>query len=687
MSAPSDNPLGTAPRRARRLSPAFAAAFLVLAGLAAYSNCYSGAFVYDDNDSIVPNPAIRHLWPPGPFLKLGGRQVVELSFAVNYAIGGLNVVSYHAFNLAIHILAALTLFGVVRRTLTSPALSGKLGDASVGLALAVALLWEVHPLQTESVTYIVQRAESLAGLFYLLTLYCFIRAASSPGGESLSRKDTRTPGTATDLSFPGLPPHGWRASLAACWSKRWYAAAVLACAVGAGCKPTIATAPVVLLLYDRAFLSGSFRKALRRHWGMYFALAATWLLVFPSFVMAVSDRGSSAGFQLPVAPAVYALTQLGVVLHYLRLAFWPHPLCLDYCWPAAGTPADVLPGAVVIGLLLAGTAALLVLRPAWGFPGAWFFLILAPTSSFMPIADAAVEHRMYLPLAAVIAAVVIGGYALLLRLTPARATERASAALVLLVAAALGGLTFRRNEDYRSELRIWEDTIQKRPDDPRAYNGRGVVLLREGEYKPAIRDFGIAIEKGPGYAAAYQNRAAAEAGIGENDAAIRDCDAAIGIKLDFALAYDTRAVARAQKGDYAAALADFDRAIRLKPSYAKGRYNRGNAYLATRDYDHAIADYDSALTLESMPDCAPVYANRGAAYIGKGDYDQAIRDFTSAIEIQPGYLEAYNNRAGAYYLKKEYRNAWADIETVLTLGGQPSPDLLRALRAASPEAK
>ena len=219
---------------------------------------------------------------------------------------------------------------------------------------------------------------------------------------------------------------------------------------------------------------------------------------------------ASAGFQMSgIAPMDYAVTQLGVILHYLRLSFWPAGLCLDYYWPLAKGLADILPGAVVVGALVAATAAALALRPAWGFLGAWFFLILAPTSSFMPIADAAAEHRMYLALAAVAAFVVIGGY------RSARPARRRSPARTDLVwrrswswsSAALGCLTALRNLDYRSELSIWNDTVRKAPDNPRAFDGRGKAYFEKHDYERAIEDHDAAIRLNPNYAPAYNSRA------------------------------------------------------------------------------------------------------------------------------------------------------------------------------------
>ena len=164
-----------------------AASLIVAATVAAYSNSFTGPMTFDDGKSIEDNPTIRRLWPlwrplcpPAHGETVTDRPLLNLSLAVNYACGGLDVWGYHAANLAIHLGSALLLFGVVRRTLRLPAMRNRWGESATAVALAVTLLWAVHPLQTESVTYIVQRAESLVGLLYLLVLYALIRGAA-PG--------------------------------------------------------------------------------------------------------------------------------------------------------------------------------------------------------------------------------------------------------------------------------------------------------------------------------------------------------------------------------------------------------------------------------------------------------------------------------------------------------------------------
>ena len=496
------------------------AGIIVLAGALVYHNSFSGVFVFDDNMVIKDNPSIRQLWPPQKVISAvpgstsQGRPVLSYSLAINYAISGLETWSYHAVNLVIHILGALILFGLVRRTLLTDPLRERFGRASLLLGLGVALIWTVHPLQTMSVTYIVQRTEAIVGLFYLLCLYCVVRGASSPRPR---------------------------------W---WYSASVVACALGMASKEVMVTAPVIVLLYDRTFLGRSFREALRRRWGLYIALGATWGILG----VLLGDRNNTVGFGMDVTAWQYAMTSPGVILRYLRLSFFPSDLCLDYKWPFAMTIGEMhFDGVVVVVLLLAATVWALFRRPMWGFVGAWFFIILSPTSSFIPIADALFEQRMYLSLAGVITAVVIGGYVFYVwALRNMGGTERIGAKVVravgvilpIVVVATLGARTVYRNEDYNNLEEMWKDVLAKRPNNSRAQFNIGVSLVKQKDYDTAILRFRDAVRLRPNYAEANFNLAFAMQTRGnpqDNPQIIRHYYAAIRAKPNYVKAMNNLA--------------------------------------------------------------------------------------------------------------------------------------------------
>lgn len=358
---------------------------------AAYHNGFSLPFIFDDVPGIVENPTIRNLGAMGRVLAASGpkgsavlgRPIVNLSLALNYAVGGLDVRGYHVLNLAIHWLAGLTLFGIVRRTLAMSAPPAGIeqrgpppaqfsaavrSDATI-LALTIALLWTVHPLQTETVDATIQRTESLMGLFYLLTLYCFIRGAANEesvlGGASAL---PRSPGDHQKTFRRGWSPAFF--SRAVSGQSRWLGASIACFALGMASKEVMVSAPLIVFLYDRTFISGSFREAWRRRAGLYCALACTWALLALLVATSGGQRGGTVGFGLGISVWHYFLTQCRAIVLYLRLSLWPHPLIADYGSAFVLNPAEVLPQILLLTLLAAGTLLLIWRHPKAGFIGA-----------------------------------------------------------------------------------------------------------------------------------------------------------------------------------------------------------------------------------------------------------------------------------------------------------------------------
>jgi protein O-mannosyl-transferase len=594
-----------------------AATVLVLATVLAYSNSLRCDFVFDDGLDIASNASIRHLWPIwNVFVEQSdgqaaarSRPVVNLSLALNYAIADLNPFSYHLTNLLVHTLAGLVLFGIVRRTLLLPGLGERFTATATPLALATALIWILHPLQTEAVTYVVQRYESMMGLFYLLALYAAIRCGTSEHAG------------------------------------RWAIVAVAATLLALGCKEVAVSIPLIILLYDRAFLAGSFREAWRRRRGMYVGLAAAWA-PFAALRVLSSGRGSWAGYGLPVTWIEYAQSEFGVILHYLRLTVWPCPLVLDYGWPVARTVGQIAPAAVVIVGLVAATGYALIHWPKWGFLGAWFFLILAPTSSVYPIRDLAFEHRMYLPLAAVVAGAVMGGCMVGRRLVADRrisqsALQVAGYALLLFVGVALAMLTFDRNEDYRDELSIWADTAAKAPLNERAHNNLGLALAECGRFDEATPHFQKALELKPDHADAHNNLGAALIRSGHVDEAIAEYRKALENKPDLDAAHHNLGIALAGRGQFDEAIAHYEKALEFKPQSAEVHNHFGQALAGLGQCDEAIAHYRKAL--EIKPDDVETLGNLSAALTKSGRVDEAMAAYEKTLEVKPNHAQAHNN--------------------------------------------
>jgi tetratricopeptide (TPR) repeat protein len=550
---------------------------LILAGITAYANSFSGCFLLDDKESIVGNPNIQALWPITKIMSAAppsaptARPVAYFTFALNYAVSGLNVFSYHFINLVIHILAGLTLFGIVRRTLLCERLKAGYGQDAVILAFLVAVIWLVHPVQTGSVTYIVQRIESLMGLFFLLTLYSAIRVFQNR----------------RSVIFSVL--------------------SVIFCCLGMATKEVMVTAPFMVFVYDRAFISGSFASAIRKRAKFYTGLAATWVVL--AVLIWSGPRSKSAGFSFGIGAVDYARSQFAVVVHYIRLVFWPINLCLDYGWQLVKTWAQVLPQVLVITVILVVMVFGFVRNRTWSYPLVWFFVILAPTSSFVPVADLAFEHRLYLPLAGIIALVILSGYLLLgwidkLFGIKAKSTEKLmrlksfiGLGLGLLVILTLTGLTLLRNSDYRDEVTIWQKTLRQAPHNPRVHLSLGQALSQKGRIDEAIRHY--------------------------------------------------------------------QKAAKLKPDYAKVYYSLGDAFLQRREPERALDSFNIVLKL--WPDDASVHNQVGLILYHKGNVEQAVFHFRRSLEIEPNNYLVHHNLAVALAKQGKLDEAIAHMQEAIRI--------------------
>lgn len=600
---------------------------LVLALVIGYFHTLSAPFVFDDVTTIV-NPSSLQTLAPLRSILTGSRGLTLWTFSLNRALHGLDTRGYHLTNLAIHLAAALTLFGLVRRTLLSDRLRDRFGTGATGIAFAAALIWMVHPLQTQSVTYTVQRLESLMGLFYLLTLYCFCRAV------------------------------GPRANV-------WLTASVFCCAAGLRSKEVMITAPLVVVWYDRAFVSSSWRDLLRQHKYYYLALFGVCTVLMGSTVAPVlqglTSQLASADPSAPIAnkspestvlhvpgitPWTYLLTQADVILHYLRLCLWPTGLCLDYGWPITQSWRQAAPAGLVVLGLLSATVWAIFRKPGWAFLGGVFFIVLAPTSSFIPIQDAAVEHRMYVPLAAVVVAVVIVAYLAIERFCPRKqAAERLAVAGLAVVAFGLTTATYLRNIDYGSDLAVWQDVVNKRPNNARAVANLGLALSERGQTEAAIACTERALALNPSLPYAHLNMGNIYRSRGELDRAIAAYEAALQWQPKYPKALLNLSATLCDAGRYDDALRRCEQLLALDPKNAGGYSNRGLVLSRLGRRPAAIDDFQSALKLD--PQYRDAHINLANELARERRFDEAIRHYHQALEIDPQSNLAQRNLARA----------------------------------------
>lgn len=549
-------------------------ALLCLVIAAAYANSISAPFVLDDLPNIVNNQALtegfswRALFP---LLGTGvaSRPVVNLTLALNWAISGPSVWSYHLLNLLIHAAVAGLLFMLSEKTLRRVHSSRLAWPSPTTVALIGALLWAVHPLHTQAVTYTIQRCETLMSFFLLLTLYAALR------------------------SWESARP------------RRWQIISVVACLLGVGSKEVMVAAPLIVMTYDALFVSGSAGKALRRSSWLYAGYAVA-LAVLARLIAAVSVKQPDQS-GLPFGPLDYLLTQAGVILHYLRLAVWPAPLVFDYGWEPATVRGAILP---LLGVLCLActTVYALIRRNPLGFLGAWFFFILAPTSSVWPLRDLAFEHRMYLPVAAVIYLLVWGGFRLLDRWAGSRkgtadaGLRRRQDFLVLLsiLILAAGAGTHLRNRAYASEIRLWEDTVRKRPDNARAHTSLGVAYERAGRPGDAVGQLLEAVRLQPGTYDAHYNLGIGLGGMGRSEEAVRH----------------------------------FTQAARLRPGDTRATSALGATLCRLGRLEEGIACLREGL--QRAPDHPDLLFNLGIALADNGDVPTAREHLERVLRLEPG---------------------------------------------------
>lgn len=597
----------------------------------AYGNTLNAPFIFDDGPSIEDNRTIRSIFPLSQSLSppsqsgagVAGRPIVNLSLAINYAISEFEPWSYHATNILIHALAAITLFALVRTTLGGPVLRVRWAGQAGPVAFAVAFVWALHPLQTESVTCIIQRTESLMGLFFLLTLYAFAR---------------------TTMAVSGKIRVGWALL---CLS---------ACALGMGTKEVMVTAPVIILLYDRTFISGHFSGIYRHRW-LHYGLFSLWSLLF-YLLQGNPLRGGTSSFE-SVTWWQYLLTQCEAIVMYLKLTVWPDPLVLDYgTYLAPGLPG-VMPQAILLVLLAGATCWALWRRPITGFLGAWFFIILSPSSSVVPlVTQTMAEHRMYLPLLAPLA---LGVGALAQRAT------HLVLPIGIILGLLLGVVTFQRNQIYLSPRKLWQDNLEHRPQNNRVHNGLSGAADKEGDFAAAVIHYGDFLRHHPestetriNYARdlvkvgrkeealeqfervvkelptnmeVRTNYAACLAMLGRNVDAARQLELVLRVKPNDADDHFNYAEMLKKTGRLAEAIDHYRRAVSLRPKAGFMHYRLGDALIQTNRPAEAVIAYQAAVT--HQPDLFPAWVNLGSSFMLLDRIDEAIRAYEAAQRIQP----------------------------------------------------
>jgi len=617
---PTEHPLNTTPTGSRRSFISSPLGIFLLIGIIAfiaYSNTFSVPFQFDDFLIIVNNLKIKEI---SGFLDLSrSRYIGNLSFALNYSIGGLSPFGYHVINLMIHMGNGMLAYLMVLLLCRSPLLSSdtSVKSSSHWMASATAVLFISHPIQTESVTYIVQRFASLSTFFYLLAIVGYLQWRTNRSSSS----------------HPII----------------WYLAALLAAILAMKTKESTFTLPFMLVLIEALFFSGF---SLSKQWYALAPFLFT-LPIIPLSHSGVLGKGTSgiARETMDISRWDYFVTQLRVIVTYLRLLIFPVGQNLDYDYPVYHsilTPPVLLSFLFLSGLFtiavalpfISGRSQNLFVTRFVAFGILWFFLTLSVESSFIPIRDVIFEHRIYMPSIGffmVVAALSVG--------MAARwrvATMIALAVCVILLAIA----TYKRNTIWKDAATLWSDVLTKSPNKARPHLSRGTAYDDAGEHEEAAREYQTALRLRPGYAEAHNNLGMIYLRQGDLSKARFEFEQAIANKPRFATAQNNLGLILVREGKLTDALTAFKETVELNRTFAEGYYNLGNVYRDLGDIPNAVQNYQIASKLD--PDNSQAHTNLGLGLYLQGHTKEALTELERAVQIDPNSAEARNNLGVVY---------------------------------------
>lgn len=630
---------------------------IIIVAIIAYANSLDVPFQFDDAPNIEHNLIIRDLShfsdPSGAegtqfYGSVRRRFIGYLSFALNYAVNGLDVTGYHVINLIIHICNAFLVYLLVGNTFQTPVMKISVREEARRvsiIALFCALVFVVHPVQTQAVTYIVQRFASLATLFYLGSLLCYVR-----------------------FRLSGSPREGLV----------YYALSIGSALLGINTKEIIFTLPLIIVVYEMIFFRGNLKKRM-----LPLAPYALLMVLIPLMILGTKESlgeilaglTESTKVQTEMSRWDYLFTQMRVIVTYIRLLILPVNQNLDYDYPVYHSLFDppVFVSFLLIASLMAFAGYILYRSGKEERPDPyrllialgilWFFITLSVESSVIPIVDIIFEHRVYLPSFG--AFIAITG-AVMWVVQRKRPLMKKAAIVTVVAIIVLTGATHARNKTWQSELSLWEDVIKKSPNKARGYYNVGVEYNELGRRKDAIEVYKKAIALKPDYADAYFNLGLVYNNLGDFDKAITSYEKAIEYDPDLYKSYYSIGHIRHEQGRYKEAIDFLKRSLEKKKNHAPSYTMIGLSYYNLGKYDLALKNFDEAISLD--PGEYKARNNRGMIYANRGEYEKALEEFSATIRMAPNNGQVFQNRALVYRLLRKPDLARSDFREACRLG-------------------
>jgi tetratricopeptide (TPR) repeat protein len=597
---------------------------LALIVILIYANTLGSPFVFDSRNNIESNPHIRiskinlnELAGAAFKSPTKQRPLSNISFALNYYLHGYNVVGFHVVNLLIHISTGFFLYFFVKSTFRTPALKSRYGNY-MWISFFTTAIWMVHPLQTQSVSYIVQRMTSLCAMFYVLSILLYAR-----------------------FRFSGQQRNKW-------WL---FSGCILAGALALASKEIAATLPVFIIAYEWYFFRDLDLKWLKNH----IPLLSGCLLLAAVIALALLgsdplDRVLEGYKDRDFTLTQRLLTEPRVIIFYLSQLLWPLPsrLNLDHDFPLSNSLMDPMTTFFAIFTIasLIGLAVVTARKQRLlSFCILWFFGNLVIESSIIAL-EIIFEHRTYLPSMA---------FSLIIALVVCRWVKPAWLQAVLLCIMVTAGAiwTYERNTVYSDRVTFWQDCVDKSPHKARPYNNLGVALADQGYHDEAIQKYHKALEIDPLYQDPVANIGLSLAQQGKIKESITQFLKALEINPEDSKTLNNLGASLIVEKRYAEAIQRLSESLALNPYYAQAHNNLGVALQHQSRVEEAIDHYSTAVLLD--PNYTLAYNNLGIILANQGRFEEAIEQFSAALNINPEHKSARLNLAKSLKAIKDYR--------------------------------